>query len=49
MKYTSLLIVLGAVALFVSVKLLKYVRVRPSLGPVSEQWLFDQRRHSDDQ
>ncbi len=49
MKYTSLLIMLGGAALFVAFWLLKHSRVRPSLGPVSEQWLFDQRRHADDQ
>jgi hypothetical protein len=49
-KYTGLLIAIGGVAVFLSFRFLKQVRVRPSgLGPVSEQWLFEKRRHLDDQ
>ena len=36
-KYTGLLIMIGGAALSLSFRFLKQARVRPSLGPVSEQ------------
>ncbi len=49
-KYTGLLLVIGSAALAFSFKFLKPTHVRPrALGTVSDQWLFEKRRHSDDQ
>lgn len=48
-KYTGLLIVLAGAALVLSFKLLKHSHRRPTLGALSESWLFEKRRHSDDQ
>jgi hypothetical protein len=40
---------IGGAAVVLSFWLLKQTHVRPTLGPVSERWLFEKRRHSDDQ
>ncbi len=48
-KYTGLLLVLGGAAFVLSLKLLRHTSVRPTLGSLSEHWLYEKRRHSNDQ
>jgi len=51
LTYAGLVIVFGGIVLLITFRqLLKTAGVRPPApGPLSERWLFEQRRHHDEQ